>query len=141
MSDLNQILQDMVNEDYNSLVGMAQQAICDLLPIFNEIDENGDGKSAIVALFATALAVDGKLSDLEYKFVCDVLGGDFTYDEVKALVQGHYSDDMIAAVDGLVDSCPKELKSKLLVLCCTFLAVDETINRDEVAFVVKLIAE
>jgi hypothetical protein len=141
MADLNQILQDMVNEDYDSLVNMAQQAISDLLPVFNEIAEDGNGNSAIIALFATALAVDGKLSDLEYKFVCDVIGGDFTYDEVKTLVQGHYSDDMIAAVDGLVDSCPSELKSKLLVLCCTFLAVDETINRDEVAFILKLIEE
>lgn len=141
MADLNQILQDLVNEDYDTLVGMAQSSIVDLLPIFNDIAEDGDGKNAIIALFATSLAVDGKLTDLEYKFVCDVLGGDFTYDEVKDIVQIHYNDEMIEAINGLADSCPTDLKSKLVVLCGAFLAVDETISRDEVAFIIKLLED
>ncbi len=141
MADLNQILQSMVNEDYDTLVGMAKSAIAELNPIFSEVAEDGNGASAIVALFATSLAVDGKLTELEYKFVCDVLDGEFTYEQVKELVEMHYSEEMIELVNGLADSCPKDLKSKLVVLCCTFLAVDESISRDEVAFVVKLLQE
>ena len=135
--ELNEILQDFVNEPYETLVDMAKAAIVDLTPVFDKVADDGQGAKFIVPFFATSLAVDGKLSDLEYKFVCDIFG-DLTYDEVKDLVEAHYSDKMVALVDDLADSCPVELKSKLLTLCCCFLAVDETISRDEVAFVYKL---
>ena len=136
---LNQILQDFVNEPYENLVSMAKSAIGELTPIFNEIAKDGNGAKFVVPFFATSLAVDGRLSELEYKFVCDIFG-DMSYNDVKALVESHYSDDMIALIDGLADSCPVELKSKLVTLCCCFLAVDETISRDEVAFVKRLLA-
>ena len=135
--ELRQILQDFVNEPYETLVGMAKSAIAELTPIFSEIAEDGNGAKFVIPFFATSLAVDGRLSDLEYKFVCDIFG-DMTYDEVKQLVEVHYSDKMIELIDGLADSCPVELKSKLITLCCCFLAVDETISRDEVAFVQRL---
>lgn len=134
---LHEILQDFVNEPYENLVAMAKEAILELGPIFKDISKDGNGSQALVAFMATSLAVDGKLSELEYKFVCDILG-DFTYDEVKALAAMHYSDEMVAALDELADSCPTELKSKLVLFCCCFLAVDETISREEVAFVKRL---
>lgn len=136
---LNEFLQDFVNEPYEKLVGMAQQSIADLLPVFNNIAEDGQGSKFVVTFIGTSLAVDGKLSDLEYKFVCDVLGGGFTYDEVKQLAGAHYNADIINAIDGLVDACSVELKSALITFCCCFLAVDETISREEVAFVQKLL--
>ena len=135
---LNELLQDFVNEPYENLVGMAKQSIVDILPIFNEIADDGQGSKRIIAFIGTSLAIDGKLSELEYRFVCDVLGGQFSYDEVKNLASAHYSGDMINAIDGLVDSAPVELKSALITFCCCFLAVDETISREEVAFVAKL---
>ena len=127
---LNELLQDFVNEPYENLVGMAQQSIVDILPVFNEIADDGQGSKLIIAFIGTSLAIDGKLSD--------VLGGQFSYDEVKNLASAHYSGDMINAIDGLVDSAPVELKSALITFCCCFLAVDETISREEVAFVAKL---
>ena len=136
---LREILQDFVNEPYETLVSMAKSSIAELTPIFAEVADDGNGAKFVIPFFATALAVDGRLSDLEYKFVCDIFGN-MTYAEVKALVEAHYSDKMIALIDGLADSCPTELKSKLLVLCSCFLAVDQTINRDEIAFIQKLMA-
>lgn len=136
---LNELLQDFVNEPYGNLVGMAKQSISDLLPVFNELAEDGQGSKFVVAFIGTSLAVDGQLSELEYRFVCDVLDGQFSYDEVKGLASAHYSGEMINAIDGLVDACPVELKSALITFCCCFLAVDETISREEVAFVQKLL--
>lgn len=134
---LRELLQDFVNEPYENLVSMAKSSINDLLPIFNEMASDGKGSKFLVALMATSLAVDGKLTELEYKFVCDILG-EFTYEDVKELAASHYSDEMMDAINGFADSCPTELKSKLLVFCCCFLAVDEKISREEVAFVQKL---
>lgn len=134
---LNDVLQDFVNEDYNTLLGMARAAIADILPVFNELAPEGDGASGLIALFATSLAVDGKLTEKEYQFVCDLLG-ERSYDDVKGLVAAHYNAKTIDLVDKLVDEFPIEMKSKLLTFCCCFLAVDETISREEVAFVTKL---
>jgi len=136
---LNEFLQNFVNEPYENLVSMAEESIARILPIFNEIAEDGQGSKVIVMFIGTSLAVDGKLSELEYKFVCDVLGGKFTYDEVKQLASAHYSDQMFNTIDELVDSCPSDLKAALITFCCCFLSVDQTISREEVAFVQKLL--
>ena len=138
---LNEILQDFVNEPYENLVSMAQEAIVRLRPVLDDLSkEEKSGSTILVALMATSLAVDGKLSDLEYQFVCDVLGEDFPREDVKGLAAAHYSDEMMELVDGLVDACSTDLKSTLITFCCCFLAVDETISRDEVAFIQKLCA-
>lgn len=136
---LNELLQDFVNEPYENLVNIARGTISDLLPVFNNIAEDGQGSKFLVAFMATSLAVDGKLSDLEYRFVCDILG-DFSYEEVKELAQAHYSGDMIELTDRIADACDQDLKATLLTFCCAFLAVDETISREEVAFIQKLLA-
>ena len=79
----------------------------------------------------------GKLTELECKFVSDLFEG-VSYEEIKQLVEAHHSAEMVQFVDEFVDGFPVEIKSKLLTLCCCFLAVDETISRDEIAFVYKL---
>ena len=135
--DLKQILQDFVNEPYEHLVDMARQAFADIKSTFEEAAPGVDTSQLIVSLFATSLAVDGKLTELEVKFVTDLFNG-VTYDDVKQLVEAHHSAEMVAFIDEFVDGCPIEIKSKLLTLCCCFLAVDETISRDEIAFIYKL---
>lgn len=134
---LKEILQDFVNESYESLLGMAKLALAELTPVFAELADDGNGAKFVVPFFATSLAVDGKFTEKEYRFVCDLFG-DISYEEMKSLVEMHYNAEMIEMVDGLADSCPVKLKSKLITLCCCFLAVDETISREEVAFINKL---
>jgi hypothetical protein len=41
----------------------------------------------------------------------------------------------------VIDNLPKEMKSKALVLCCTFMAADETISREEVGFIHYLVED
>lgn len=135
--DLKQILQDFVNESYENLVNMARAAFADIQTTFEKAAPGVNASTLLVALFATSLAVDGKLTELECKFVSELFDG-VTYEETKQLVEAHHSAEMVAFIDEFVDGCPLEIKSKLLTLCCCFLAVDETISRDEVAFVYKL---
>jgi hypothetical protein len=135
--DIKQILQDFVNEPYENLVNMARAAFADIKSTFEEVAPGVEASTLLVALFATSLAVDGKLTELECKFVSELFDG-VTYEETKQLVEAHHSAEMVQFIDEFVDGCPLEIKSKLLTLCCCFLAVDETISRDEVAFVYKL---
>ena len=135
--ELKQILQDFVNEPYEKLVDMAIAAFADIKNTFEKVAPGVDASQLMVSLFATSLAVDGKLTELECKFVSDIFNG-VTYNEIKELVEAHHSAEMVQFVDEFVDGFPVEIKSKLLTLCCCFLAVDETISRDEIAFIYKL---
>ena len=135
--ELKKLLQDFVNEPYENLLGMARSAFAELKPVFDQASQDGNGSNLLIGLFATSLAVDGKLTELEYKFVNDLFGN-ISYEDVKSLVEMHYKAEMVDLMNNLVDSCGVELKSKLLTLCCCFLAVDETISRDEIAFILKL---
>ncbi len=135
--DLKKLLQDFVNEPYETLLGMAKSAFAELKPVFDKASADGQGSKLLIGLMATSLAIDGHLTELEYKFVTDLFG-EFSFEEVKGLVQMHYTADMLKLMDDLVDSFSTDLKARLLTFCCCFLAVDETISRDEIAFVYRL---
>ena len=142
MATLNEILQDMVNESYDDLVDIAQGAMEELLPYLKDFaGDEQSGANIFLGFIASSLAADGKLSETEYHFVCDVLQADYTYDEVKELAQRGVSDDMRQSINYVIDNLPKEMKSKALVLCCAFMAADETINREEVGFIRYLVED
>ena len=141
--DLNQILQDIVNEPYESLVGMARQAIAELRPHFIKMAGGDEDKMAtvFVGYIMASLAADGKFTQKEYEFVCDVMQVQYTYEEVKELVKTGLNSEILSSLDSLFDDLPQELRSKTLLLCATFMAVDETISREEVALIHKLLAK
>lgn len=139
MADLSELLQDYVNLDYNSLLAIANNSLSEIMPVFNELADDGNGAKFVLPFICTSLAIDGKLSKIEYKFVCDLIG-DMDYDVVLSNVQEHYSDSSVEFVDNVCDACPDALKTSLLAFCLAFLAVDETISREEVAFIKRLLA-
>ena len=136
--ELQKVLQDIVNEPYEKLVGMAKVAISELLPVFANYAEDGNGAPIIIAFFATSLAVDNKLTALETQFCSDIFG--CSKQDVLNLVQHYSTQDLVESLDNVIDSLDVELKSKVLVLCACFLAVDETISVEEVSFIRKLVA-
>lgn len=137
---LNELLQEFVNLSYEDILAIARERLGELLPVFNQAAKDGDGAKFALLLMGTSLAVDGKLTEKEYNFVNDLLGNKFTYDETKQMVELHYNADFLELADQVVDSCSGALKASLLTFCTCFLAVDETISRDEVAFIKKLLA-
>jgi len=139
--DFNELLQSYVNSNYDELVAKAQEDLALLAPIFDEASKDGKGSANLLPIMLTCLAVDGKYSMLEFKFLEDVFGRKLSYDETKQMVGGFYSDEAQDALDKLVDSCSLELKSVILDLCLCALSVDETIDVNEVKFIKKLIAQ
>lgn len=138
MEQYNQLLQNYVNAPYSTLLAVANDSLSKIMPIFNEVAKDGNGASIVLPFICTALAVDGKFTELEYRFVKDLLGIDQTYDYFKNVVQQFYTTEYINAVDELIDACPDQLKTALLSFCITFVAVDEHISREENAFIAKL---
>ena len=135
----DQIMQKYVNAPYDVLLTVANDSLSEVMPYFNGVDDDGNGANIVLPFICTALAVDGRFSELEYKFVCDVTGIQTTYDEFKVFVNSFYTPKWIEAIDNMIDACPEEIKHSLLSFCLAFLAVDETITREENAFIYRLI--
>lgn len=135
----NELLQDFVNKSYDELLNIARGALDVMIPAFESVEK---GKSAdfILPFIGTTLAIDGNFTELEYKFLNDLLGGGVSYADAKASVQAHYNAEIIDVVDQLIDACGEDLKTAILVFCLCFTAVDETITREEGAFIAKLLA-
>ena len=135
----NELMQNYVNADYDVLLGVANNMLNDLMPFFAKYADDGNGASVVLPFICTALAVDGKVSELEYRFVKDVTGIDVPYDEFKGFVQQFYSDAWVERADKLADACPQEIKTSLLSFCLAFLAIDEKISKEENGFISKLL--
>lgn len=139
MASLNQLLQRYVNMSYDELLDLAKYSLSQFLDTL--MDGTGsEGASKIVAVITAAcLGADGKLSALENKFFNDLLDCDDSYAANLDFVQNLGTDEARVLVDGLVDSLSSDEKAAAVSFCLCFLAVDETISRDEVAFINRLI--
>lgn len=134
----NEILQEIVNQSYEQLLQNASDALNDLMPFFNEAADDGNGAKFIVPIICTVMATDGKFSQLEYKFIKELINSDMSYDQFKGVVQQYYSESWRNTIDQLIDACDTKTKASLLCLCTYFAAVDETISKEETAFLRKL---
>ena len=134
----NEILQDIVNQCYEQLLQNASDAINDVMPFFDKAADDGDGSKFIVPIICTVMAADGKFSQLEFKFIKELLNSNMSYDEFKNVIQQYYSESWRNTVDQLIDACDTKTKASLLCLCTYFAAVDETISKEETAFLRKL---
>lgn len=139
--DFNELMQSYVNLPYEELVSKAQNDLALLAPVFDEASEDGNGSANLFPIILTCLAVDGKYTVLEYKFLEDVFGRELSYDETKKMVNGFYDEGAQDALDKLIDSCSTELKAVLLDLCTCVMAVDETLDVNELKFIQKLIIQ
>ena len=139
MANLNQLLQKYVNMDYDELLGLAKFSLSQFLDTVLE-KTGADGASKICAVMTAAcLGADGKLSALENKFFNDLLGVNDSYSDNLEFVRSLGTDEARELVDGLVDSMSADDKAAAISFCLCFLAVDETITRDEVAFIDRLL--
>jgi hypothetical protein len=139
MANLNQLLQKYVNMDYDELLDLAKFSLSQFLDTVLE-KTGADGASKICAVMTAAcLGADGKLSPLENKFFNDLLGVNDSYSDNLEFVRSLGTDEARELVDGLVDAMSADDKAAAISFCLCFLAVDETISRDEVAFIDRLI--
>ncbi len=135
-----QLMQNYVNAPYSVLLNVAREAVNTAMPVFAKVSKDGNGASILLPFLCVVVAVDGKFSELEYKFIQDVTGIDETYDGFKNFIQQFYTDEWVETIDNMVDACPDEIKNTLLSFALSLAAVDETITRVETAFIAKLIA-
>ena len=136
MSKFSDTLQSIVNEDYSTLVKLSKSAISDLIPVCKKLDSDNNGAMVLSAILLAAIGADGKLSALEQRFLGDIL--DMTPSQIDKYTD-LYSGKEEALVEKLADVLNADLTASLVMLIACICAVDETITRDETAFIAKLL--
>ena len=139
MASFDKLLQNYVNKSYDELLSLAKYSMSQFIDTLVE-QSDSEGAAKVCALITAAcLGADAKLSYLEHKFFNDLLDSDDDYFENLEFVSGLGNDKAREMTDRLVDSLSDDEKAAAVSFCLCFLAVDETISRDEVAFIARLI--
>ena len=136
----NDLLQDFVNKSYEELVSIANGALEVIVEGLNKVSGEANAAELILPVIAPTLAVDGQYTQLEHNFLNAVIDGSLTYEEGKNCMQAYYNVEIFELVDQMIDACGQELKNAFVIFCLCFAAVDETITREEGAYIAKLLA-
>ena len=137
MATFNELMQKYVNEDYSTLVVMAQKAMSNLLPVCKRVVADNDGFMILSSLVLSAIGADGTLTALERKFLRDVMG---LSDENISKYIKMYSSKMAELADHFADNMSTDIKADTAMLIICICACDEKISREETAFIRKLLA-
>ena len=131
--NMNEMLQEIVNMPYDRKLAGAKYALAECYGTLTKIgiDEN-KATMITVTFLAAAVAVDGKFTSLEKKFLKDLFSVDLE-NLVNSMDSKAYD-----AMDAIVDAMNATDKSKFCLLATYVLAVDDTINRDELNYLIKL---
>lgn len=137
MKQFDELMQQCVNMEYNDLVSMARASIAGIYPKCKEFDKDNEGAFLITSIILAAIATDGKLSEKEYAFLKDALELD---NKMVATFLSMFDSRMLELVDKFADVLSVEDKANVLALVTCVAACDETISKEETAFIRKILA-
>lgn len=139
MAVLNEIIKKYTEMGYDELLAKAKNDFELLLPIFNKISQDGNGRPYVTIFMGTALAADGKLTDEEYRFMHELTG--IGREEAETAVAKHGSEKAVALADRIFDICNSDLKKLLFDFCMCFVAVDKEVAATEREFLTRLLID
>lgn len=141
MATFREILQRYVNYSYDELLNIGKSNLAALVRSVSKYLEGDQEKTVIAVLMVCNICIgaDGNISSKEVRFFNDLLGTKYSSSELSAMVKDFNTREVVEMVDDMADSMTSEEKAALLTVCTCFAAVDETINRDEIALLQKLI--
>lgn len=143
MATFQEILQDYVNLSYDQLYAIAKDEFRKFAYQLNEgFDGDNDHASKALLIFVAAiLGADGRLTNLEHRFLNDLLEEEFSYEDTCSMVSALGDSQARDLVNELIDAMSRDAKTSALTVALCFCAVDETISRDEVAYFAKLMED
>lgn len=140
MATWHELLQNYVNLSYAELVAIGRKQWVALAPSLRARCSDSDVFNVIVwGILGSTVAVDQKVSSLECSFINDVLGTNLTMQSLLNVATQFNTPAARTTTDNLIDSISDEEKTALCTLCLCLLAVDQTITREEVAFIQRLV--
>lgn len=137
MNEFGDLLQEIVNMEYDELLVMAKTSLENLMPTFKLLDKENNGVFMVVAVVLAAVGSDGKLTPTEKSFVCDLLN--LEPDTVSNMIK-MYDGRELDMADRIADSLNSDLKASMISFVAAIAASDESIKADEVKFLKRLLA-
>lgn len=137
MNEFGDLLQEIVNMEYDELLVMAKTSLENLMPTFKLLDKENNGVFMVVAVVLAAVGSDGKLTPTEKSFVCDLLN--LEPDTVSSMIK-MYDGRELEMADTIADSLNSDLKASMISFVAAIAASDESIKPEEVKFLTKLLA-
>lgn len=100
--------------------------------VYNHIENKnpGNANTLLIGTIFTCVASDGKLSDTEWNFIAQFIGG-YTYDEAFKVASEFYNSEAQKIIKDLYDLFPANVKDAYLKLCIAVLCVDGKIDSKE----------
>ncbi len=138
--NFDEFLQDFVNRSYDDLLAIARRGMGEAIPALERhFDTKETVAKFLILLVGTCAGADATLTDLEVRFVQDLLGSSFDTASVRALAKTCCDEESRELIDGVIDSLGKEEKAALCTTCISVMSVDETISRSEIDFIKRLL--
>jgi uncharacterized tellurite resistance protein B-like protein len=135
-AQFRELLQKYVNTDYNTLVACARDSLNKVTPLFEALDKDHNGSLLLVAILNAGIGADGQLTVKEKAFLHDAFGLEpATIDNLISLFTGKEFD----LIDILHDKLDGDAQFHVFNIVAILAACDETISRDEINFLRKII--
>ena len=130
-----ELLQKYVDTEYNVLIGLARQSLDTLEPFFQK--RHGEKATiVIIAILNAGIGADGQLTAKEKQFLEDAFG---IKPETVELMIDAYNGKEEDLVNAIHDNVEDDIKYHLFNLVAILAACDNTISRDEIAFLKKVL--
>ncbi len=130
-----ELLQQYVNTDYSVLVNMARDSYAKVEPLLKALDKDNNGSLLLVAILNAGIGADGQLTVKEKAFLGDAFGlQPATVDNMIKLFTGKEFD----LINVLHDKLDGDARFNIFNIVAILAACDETISRDEINFLRKV---
>lgn len=119
-------LQDFAGENYNV--------------VYNHIKATSDSNpnTLLVGTIFTCIATDGKLSEKEWNFIAQFVGG-YSYDEALDVAGEYFNYEAQELVQKLATYFPGSVRESFVKLCVAVMTVDNRVTDEELIFLETLL--
>ena len=141
MSQLYDMLQDIVNLSDEDKLRLFKESYLELLPVFKEVDPQTQGLSFISEIIGTAAAADGQLDSSEIRImriVTDSSGLHLTDAQLTSLILDYCTEHVREQLVRLSEVLDPELRARLVMLTAVVCSLDDRINEKEIDLIASL---
>lgn len=119
-------LQDFAGENFNV--------------VYNHIKSvsSTNPNELLIPTIFTCIATDGKLSEKEWDFIAQFIGG-YSYDEAFATAEEFFNYDAQETVQKLADLFPGSIREAYVKMCVAIMTVDNRVADEELIFLETLL--
>lgn len=141
---VNELLQEWVNTDYDTLLAAGAQALLRLKPYIDKFADNNSTtlkqkydfeKATVSFIIANALIADREISETEQKFIADLFGFDKATMNAAVKLSAYDNRRMFNI---FIDSLDSYGKGALLDLLTSIFACDTTIPASEKGLLLEI---